>query len=587
MSADPIDRQVFLARSGKPHEATISHLEATHSLPATAGYLFNTITRGDHDPDAARMLEAIAAQRDSDPDSPTYGCLKWYLEHPGIGDTNASFFTCLPLAVLYLAFGERLSEAEQQGVREVFAVSAPWFRRMANSPSLFYPNKCLGDVAMLLATGHILGDETIIAEARDFCRRYLDYIETRGTGWGEDHSPVYIRVIIEMGLLIMLLEQSSELARRSREMIDALMEWVVFNDGLDAVPSIRGYNFEAKQEVPWEVKFLIEGQPAPEALTALSVLATATAYRYQPQPLTVPRQWRRRTFDHHTSTSYIGPHSRLGTLSHYPLMPNTIHHDTWGLAWQTKPASFIVPGHDYGILQWRSEDDEGEVRRHEARVGADYSSRHLFKRLSFHPDVITVAHQQGPAAIILREIHNLHSPTVKLDDRWRLVPGAARVLIGGEEWSGETTSVPPDWIVLDYGHTAVAIRPLKCRVLDPPDDDPNPQRRMEGNIVALPVRLQRNDNELHLSLPLIDAAADTVTQPLLFSGWCVVLIDSPADIQNLSLTESFHEDGEIPRTYGELIRTVELTTPQGSLKLVRDMLTDQELRYTNGVSDNV
>lgn len=573
MSTDPIDRQVFLARSGKPHEACLSHLDATRNIPSTAGYLFGTITRGDHDPDTVKMLQAIAAQRDCDPDSPTHGCLKWYLEHPGIGDTNASFFTCLPLAVLYLAFPERLSAEELYALRQVFAVSAPWFRRMADSPSLFYPNKCLGDVAMLLATGHILGDETIIAEARDFCRRYLDYIETRGTGWGEDHSPGYIRVIIEMGLLIMLLEGNSDLARRSRQMIDDLTQWVVFNDGFDAVPTIRGYNFEAKQEIAWGVRFLIDGQPAPDSLTALSVLADKTGYRYQPQPLTVPREWTRRTFDHHTSASYIGPHSRLGTLSHYPLMPNTIHHDTWGLAWQTKPASFIVLGHDYGILQWRTEDNEGIIRRHEAAAVADYSSRHLFKRLSFHPEVITVSHQEGPAAIIFREVHRLHSPTVRLDDRWRLVPGQARVLVAGQEWDGAAADFPPDWIVLDYGHTAVAIHPLKCRTLDPPDDDPNPQRRMQGNIIDLPLRLQRHENELHLSLPLIDGATGVVTQPLLFSGWCVVLLDSPDDVQHLSLTETFHEDGEIPRTYGELIRTVELTTPQGSLKLVRDMLT--------------
>ena len=61
-----------------------------------------------------------------------------------------------------------------------------------------------------------------------------------------------------------------------------------------------------------------------------------------------------------------------------------------------------------------------------------------------------------------------------------------------------------------------------------------------------------------------------------------MLLDSAQDVAGLRVTETLHEDGEIPRTYGELIRTAELTTPKTTIKLVRDMLTGEEWRYTDG-----
>jgi hypothetical protein len=574
--SDPIDREVHLARSGRPHVAAIAHLEATHNVPGTAGYVFRCVSSGEKDPDLCRLLEAIAGQRDTDPQSDTFGCLKWYLEDPAINDTNASFFTCLPLALTYLVHRDKLSEAEAAGVRGVFEAVAPWFSHMSESPSMFYPNKCLGDVAMLLVTGHILEDAAIVERARQFARRYFDYVERRGMGWGEDHSPVYTRVIVEMALLIMLLEQSGELYDRARKMTDEILEWVAFNEGYDAVPSVRGYDFEAKQQVPW-MRGLIVGEETPDEAAPLAVLAKATGYFYQPNVLETPRQWRRRTFDKSWSVSYIDEKARLGTLSHYPIMPNTTMHDAWGLAWQTKPASFIVHGKDYGLLQWLTEDDEGVVRTHE---GSGFESRHLFKRLSFHPEVIFAAHQEAGAAIIFREVHGLHSPTVRVEDRWRMVPGNGE---SGQDVRGPRTT-DSGWMVLDYGDCAMAIRPLKCRVLDAPDDDPNPQRRLQGNVVDLPVKVEREDDALYLSLTLVEAHEGIITQPLIYSGWCVVMLDSADEVAELQVTETLREDGEIPRTYGELMREVELTTPHGTIKLGRDMLTGDEWRWTNGVT---
>jgi hypothetical protein len=583
VSADPIDRALFVARSGRPHCQPIAHLTQTHSLPATASYLLEAATQGRPDPDLARILTALRSHRDADPASPTHGCYKWYTEDETICDTNASFFIGSPLAGLWLAQRGALSATEAEALRGVFVDVLPWFQRMAANPSLFYPNKCISDAAMLLATGHILGDPGVIAAGRTLAGRYFDYYARRGTGWGEDHSPVYTTVILEMTLLIMALEPRGELHDQARHLTDAILDWVAFHDGCDAVPSIRGYNFAACIRVPYRGAALIAGGAPENAPPPLALLAGLSGYRFAKPRLEVPRQRRWRTFDEHFSTSYIGPTSRLGTLSYYPLMPNGYMHDSWGLGWQSKPAAFMVGEEEYGILEWLSEDAEGVVRQHEAGAGFhDWASRHLLKRLSFHPEVVLVSHQEGGAAIILRELHRVHSPTRRLIDRWRLAKAAGTILVNGVAWDGQPADVAPGWIVLRYAHACVAIHPLTCRVPDAPDADPNPQRRTAGSTRAVPLRLERNGHGTLLSLPLVENHSGVLTAHLLFSGWCVVLLDRPEDVARLAVTESFHEDGEIPRTYGELIRTVELATPEVRLTLVRDPLAGTVRRSLDG-----
>jgi len=580
-AADRLDRSCYLYRTGKPHNPVIAHLTETHSLPATAGYLFTELLAGRKDPDTPKILAALHEHRETDPERETFGCLKWYLESPRVYDTNASFFVCTPLAGIWLSCRDRLEEAELAEFRAIFADVLPWFTRMAQSPSLFYPNKCISDAVMLLAAGHVLGDVAVTEQGRDFCRRYFDYYRRRGTGWGEDHSPCYTKVILEMTLLAMALEESGDVYDAARGMTDAIMDWADFHDGLDAVPSIRGYNFGANIEIKYGIAPLFGPEQEQPLTSLLGVLKQVTGYRWGRTVLAVPRQRRWRTFDAHYSTSYIGENARLGTLSAYPLMPDSYMHDGWGLGWQSKPCAFQVPGQEYGILQWLSEDDEGIVRKHESGTGMhEWASRHLFKRLSFHPEVEFVGHQDGGAAIVFREIHRLHSPTTRLVDRWRLAKGAGRLLVDGHEAGNE---VPPgSWVVLDYGTCAVAIRALSCRVPQVGPDDENPQRRTTGGIVQLPLQIEREGDELHLNLVLVDHHAGVLTEPLLFTGWCVVLLDHPEDVASLRVEESCREDGEIPRTYGELIRTATLTTPNSVLKLERDMLTGCTSRWLDG-----
>jgi hypothetical protein len=166
-------------------------------------------------------------------------------------------------------------------------------------------------------------------------------------------------------------------------------------------------------------------------------------------------------------------------------------------------------------------------------------------------------------------------------DRWRLAKGAGRLLVDGAEMAeGE---VPPRaWLTIDYGTCAVALRALACRIPAGADDDGNPQRRTQGHIAEQPLRIVREEEEIHLDLVLTEGCEDILVEPLLFTGWCVVLLDRAEDAANLRIEESFREDGEIPRTYGELIRKVTLTTPEHSLAMERDMLTRTTRRWLDG-----
>ena len=584
MANDPIDRDVFLARSGRPHNPVITHLTETHALTGTASYLFSAMVKGERDPDTLQMLKATRSHRDDSPESPTFGCYKWYAEDPNVYDTNASFFICTSLTGLWLAFRDELTAEERRELVGAFADALPWFRRMSENPSFYYPNKCISDAGMLLAAGHILGDEEVTEAGREFGLRYFDYYRRRGTGWGEDHSPVYIRVILEMTLLMMAFEREGELFSAAKRLTDAIVDWALFHDGTDAVPSIRGYNFDCRIEVDFKVDGLVVGHDETPMPDLLRVLRDSSGYRYSSEAFGTPRQRRWRTFDEHFSTSYITSAARLGTLSHYPLMPNTYMHDGWGLGWQTKPCSFILGNTEYGVLEWMSVDDEGVVRQHEAKGSIhDWPSRHLFKRESFHPDVVFTGHQERGAAIVFREIRQLHSATGAIVDRWRLAHETGRLLVGGAEWDGQPTTVHcGEWVVLQCDGACVAIRPLSCRVPADASEDENPQRRTPGSIVDTPLQIESSERGTLLSLSLVAGRRGMLTEHLLFSGWCIVLLEDPEDVSALSVREEFIEDGELPRTYGELIREVELQTPDVTLTLRRDMLTGDVSRLVDG-----
>jgi hypothetical protein len=590
--SDPVDREVFLVRHGKPHCRPIAHLEVSHSIPATARHLLDTVREGRKDPDTGRILAAIRSQRDTGRNSTTFGCLKWYAEDAEVHDTNASFFTCTALVALWLGHRDELKPVETRALRGLFRDVLPWFRRMAQEPVLYYANKCISDAAMLLAIGRILGLNAVAEDGRAFCARYLDYCERRGVG-GEDHSPVYGGIILDMTLLIMGLERSGPLYEQARRRADALAEWAAFHDGVDAVPTIRGYNFDCEIERHYSAQALWSppGTGSGGDVKRPLYFAGLSGYRFRPRRLRCPRQRRWRTFDEHFSTSWIGPYARLGTLSEFPLTPNMEARDDSGIAWQSKPCAFIVGREEYGVLEWGSLDNEGVQRNHPAVRGYhDFDSRSLFKRMTFAPDVVTVSHQEGRAAIVLREVHRLHSPTVRLVDRWRLAHGVGQVLIGGRPWSGRRRTVPPGWIVLRYASCAVAIRPLMCRGLDamaPADDNgkllhTRERLKAEGCVGEPQLRIEKTAQGIVIENVLFEEQSGTVTQHLLFGGWCVVVLDKPGVAARLSVKETFLDDRELPRIHGETTRNVELQTPWATLRLTRDMLTGDVERWING-----
>ena len=557
------DPEVGLVKVGRPHETAIAHLTESHASRETAEYVLLQGLLSDGCWNSTPALTALLNMFDKDPHSATYGCPKWYWQSERVVDTNAAFFVGLPLACHYMLWADRLRETERDLLTLIFRYLLKWFEKQARNPNLVYPNKVLSDAALLYTLGRFLNDPSQTAQGIEFCRRWFEYWKRRGCGWGEDHSIQYTKVLVEAAQLILTNCAPDDLRDVCIEFLDGLAHFVAFHEGREPTPGIRTYNFDGN------VMAVDASYFDPEPTSAIIAVTRArSGYRPPAFSFSAPRQLRRRTFDNHYSVSWVDRHARLGTLSRWPLFPNMYHHDTWGLGWQSMPAAFIADDEDLGYLQWVSIDEYGVRRTHPARDFLDFASRPLFRRLSFLPEVVQIAHQEKGAAIILREIRKLHAPIRLLVDRWRIPKGKGKVLLGGSIQSEDASEACfKGWCVLQYPNCAIAIWPLHVRAVG----NSAPRR--------LPLRVRQDAEEgLLIELELYSGEARVLTEPLLYTGWCIVLLNRPEEVEGWTVEETFELPAEIPRTYHESIRTVTLTGPGIRISLRHDPLEDQQAR---------
>ena len=570
-SAD-FDPQTGLIWSGKPHEEPIAHLERSHNGPGTANYLLAAGALEQWDTPFERALDALLGLQDTDPASPTYGNIRWYLEGPGVVDGNSGFFVTGPLLCADRLFGEKLSDSARAKLHTLFRQALPCFERDAREPSLYYPNACLSNLVALLGLGVCLDDPDVTDRGRQACQRWLDYCRDMGCGWGEDHSPVYTGVLAAALWMILHFEPAGPLAADARRLLDDLFEFVAFHDGVEPVPAIRSYNATGQIKTSTALNWVLGLQPDLKGLAwFMGSFLMGGRRETRPRPDT-PRRVQRRLFDGQFSTSYVEAHARLGTLSQWPMMPESDMQDTWGVGWQTFPASFVAADHDHGFLRWVSTDDQGGKRMFPAADSRDFRTRCLFARLSHHPEVMTVTHQQDGAAIVLREIHRLHAALTQVEDRWVVQNFSARLLIDGHEWDGQPTEVGSGWLALDYpGHVTVGLYPLHCRPVDMMDATPaNYPPTSQLDPVPPVVAVAMDDHALTLSVGLRHGPPGVTIAKYVFTGWCVVLVPTPDALADWHVEETFFPDGYVPRPQREWVRRVVLTGPDRRVALTRD-----------------
>ncbi|MEK4849849.1 hypothetical protein NST04_08260 [Paenibacillus sp. FSL H7-0756] len=542
------------------HTRQVSQLPYCHEARFSAGYYaYGTLLGRLEEQAGLEMLEAIARLQFTDPEHPDYGGFLWYREESGIQDSNAAFFILMPLITVRLSKPEVFPASHLEVMQRMFGHAAAWFSRECRTPELFYPNKTMSDGAMLLAIAHFLEEPEHLQTACGYFARWAEYTGRRGWGWGENISLVYQGVMMNALRIAgsVLQQHDRELAGRLSEHMDTLKSILVFHDGEELVPTIRSYNFRGETQRPsllWAIAGVAEFSRLAEQKFSLNDVAALLLFEEELlqggaplAALPVPRMLEERIFDASCSYSWIGRHTRLGSINRFPVMPGSYQHPTWGLGWQSFPVSFSVKDQQVSYLRWYV-DDSTAVRTHPAE---DYRTAYLMPALfakPLYPEVKTRSAQQANALVVVRSMTRLHNRAAEIADEWVI-----------HRYDGEVERVvnaagDREWLVLRYPGCAVAVTALSgiCA---------GAEAR-----AAQPVTVVREEGRIRLRQVLYSGDSTLLAQSRLETGWAVVCLDEAAeagDVRRLldavRIEDIETDDREVPREPWAQIRSIKLT----------------------------
>jgi len=212
----------------------------TRSLPAAA--LAEVMLN--NDPAAARaLLERVFAAQDMDPKSARYGDVPWQLGHPETKDPNAIQFTALPMAALFLQYGDNFPEDFQARAKERLRAALQAVE--AKTVPIWYTNIYLMKLANQILLGDYVGDEESVARGKKALAQWLDFTKTNGIT--EYNSAVYAGVQLDVLHTLHNLtrdEEAKTLARAALDDVwaDAAANYFPAAEMLSGASS-RTYNF--------------------------------------------------------------------------------------------------------------------------------------------------------------------------------------------------------------------------------------------------------------------------------------------------------------------------------------------------------
>ncbi len=584
-AADGIEFDDGLARQNGPgHTVEAAPLSLCHPGRLTSDYYAAAAAAGVLDPvDGERMLRALEPLQVTEPGHPKLGCFRWYREESAVRDTNAAFFTLVPLATVRLCCPDRVPAAHVPLIDELLRRSAPWFSAECREPALYYPNKIVSDGALLLAIATILDDGELNSQAIAFFERWHDYTVRRGWGWGENISLGYQMVIFKaLQLAIRALDASGAGAgQRDRALRDALvahMDELVaiarFHDGQEYVPTIRSYNFDGQVVRPspvWELAGV--GRRDDVGARALgdivaNVLFGGRPLTDEPNRQPVPRVLEQRIFDTCVSYSWIGEHTRLGSLTEFPVMPGCYQWPTWGLGWQCFPVSFSVDHEQVGFLRW-SVNERGKHRSHPTEDKATtYLDPALFGE-SWYPYVLTRCAQERSLLLAYRVMAGVHNQASEIRDEWVIPRYAGDV----SELSDATGR---DWVALRYCNATLLFTALAGVRFDP--DGATPEVAGAGPAGGLAVRhpvsiaVVRDRDTVRLEQRLYQGPEQVIHHPWMESVWCVIAIDGSGRetvlqgiVDAVRIDDRSYADREVPRAGSAEIRDIAVDDGRGQV----------------------
>ncbi|MEF3302083.1 hypothetical protein [Paenibacillus sp. GYB003] len=549
----------LIRANGPGHTREVSKLAQTHAGRTSAAYYAAAVLCGQMDEAfGSEILRALRALQIVDESSPYNGAFFWYREETQVSDSNAAFFTLMPIVCVALCRPERIPSEHRREIDDMMRQALNWFAHETEDPSLYYPNKIVSDGALYAAMSQLLGDRGHYGKAVHFFERWCAYTTARGWGWGENISPGYIRIIVTaLRLACMALgPEQAGLRARLRAHMETLLAYSAFHGDYEFVPAIRSYNFEGHTRQNSLMLRLIGAIASDDERLFRKeglwhwvnfTLLFERELETPPQPLTlpVPRQRKERVFDDCYATSWIGHTGRLGSLNRFPVIPGSYQWPTWGLAWQTFPVSFSIDDEQISYLRWLIREGD-RVRSHPAKsYGENYLSPALFRE-SYYPDIRLRSAQHGHALVVVRSMSGVHHHFSEAADEWMIQRFAGSVSTYESE-SGVS------WIVLHFGAADVAVAALGGITSDMGRHGAiEPEVEQEGDRVTIRQVLYRGEEKLHHIARLE-------------TGWAVVHLDRKLAeselhqrLDRLRIEDRSFRDGEVPRAPHDELREVRL-----------------------------
>ena len=558
----PIWENGLLRVSGSGHTWEVSKLPEVHpGRNSAVAYILGKLLEDIDETHGLEILSAIEALQVSDSDDPRHGVFRWYMEETQPIDTNAAFFTLLPLTVAMLYEPDLLSSNEKNIINRMLKRSCSWFAHECKNPILFYTNKIISDGAMLTAIGKLTEDDDIINQSRVFLNNWLDYTEKHGFGWGENLSPGYNGVTIQAFTVIKTAltntEEDSVIKNRFNKIEKGIFKTFRFNRGYEFVPAIRSYNVKGKLKMPSVIYNLaqVEGFGIADGmralgnndLDALSNLARAiviygnrlyldkTDYikKGYSNLQSYPAFRETHIMDNVKASTWIGNNGGLGSLNKFPVIDGSYQHKGWGLGWQCFPVSTIVYGGQVSFLRFNVNDGE-RLRYHPHK---EKHTAHLDPALfseNYYPEVKTSCRQAENTIIAIRSIEKLRNKVKSISDSFDV-----------QRFSGKVAEYEINmrkWVVLSYEKANIFITPLM-------GSKPELGESVRGSI-----EIEKADGDIRLIQRLYDGELITLYNDRISTGWvihfvdCSMKLDEVQDyLKDLSVTEISEPDGYVPR----------------------------------------
>ena len=443
----------------KPHTEAVAHLEECCSGVTTANWYFAARYFGVAEDDKAKAVVAeLKKLQVTDEKNGYLGCMRWYREETYIRDTNAAFFILLPLGLTYKFCKDRLTEEEKADILEMLANGSKWFAKAAKG-SLHYCNKIMSDGAMLALIADITG--RCGTECEEFWTKWHKYEEENGWGWGENTSDCYTTIMLN-ALNTVVICTEGELKKKAMEKRAKLLDYIVYHEGREFVPSIRTYNFEGDANYGGAVYAILkEAKTAEDKASSPNIPAMLTAALIYESGAKIGDQdksnvRKERLFGDSYAYTWKSENIRLGSVSHFPVMPCSYQNKvdgpagtqiTYGLGWQSMPVSAMI---DDKIGFFRIRTNVGGKRY--CHPATDKHSAHIFNRLFEDGNTAvfsTISAQDNNLAVVARYANKLANTASFICDEW---------CFDGE--ISEVTVKDKKWFVAKKGKSAVAILPL-------------------------------------------------------------------------------------------------------------------------------